>query len=192
MQNNVTIKPVANPWLVSHSFSSPTHSYVCRNYTVSAQSHKTDSRTHAGIASLYTPSRTFAYTQRGTRPQKAHSLPNRDNSSYFTTDGFLPQLSDIAFWQHDRNKALPALLTACILCLRRYSALSLHAWFYSARAHVCGWMKWGRDWSWLLWLLQSAKKAKPSWNASADKTFTAWTCIAAVSDRISYFFPPLY
>ncbi len=114
---------------------------MCRSYTVSAQSHKTDSHTHAGKASLYTPSRTFAYTQRGTRPQTAHSLPNRDNSSYFTTDGFLPQLSDIASWQHDRNKALPALLTACVLCLRRYSALSLHAWFYSARAHVCvgGW-----------------------------------------------------
>lgn len=120
---------------------------MCRNYTVSAQSHKTDSNTYTGVASFYAPSRTFAYTQRGTRPQTAHSLLNRDNSSYFTTDGFLPQLSDIASWQHDRNKALPALLTACILCLRRCSALSPHTCFYNARA--CVWVKWSRDWSWL-------------------------------------------
>lgn len=39
------------------------------------------------------------------------------------------------------------------------------------------------------WLLQSAKKAKPGRNASADKTFTAWSCLAAVGDRISAFFP---
>lgn len=37
--------------------------------------------------------------------------------------------------------------------------------------------------------LQSTKKAKPSWNASADKTFMAWTCLAVVSDRISSFSP---